>query len=111
MDEITLQCRHPPMNDFFISFFLEQEENFKYFRHFTGQIMLNNAIEKDMWKLTDGRESLKQYRICIVKHWMTIVEMIQRKLDSLPPDGVSEKLQTSELLRKLNFLVDPVRAK
>jgi hypothetical protein len=111
-DEIVLQNRQAAIDDFLITLFTEREDTFKYLKHYAGQLLLNNEIEKEITRsCPEGKYLVKKYRIRIVKHFQASIELLRRKMDTVSPGGVvhaSEILRIIELLKKFEFLILPV---
>lgn len=112
LDEIALQNRHNGIDDLLISIFVERDDTHKYFKHYCGQLLLNNEIEREIIKLSnDGKHLLKKYRIRIILHYQACLELLRRRLETLSPGGLQqapELLHQLELLKKLEFLLTPV---
>lgn len=69
LDEIVVHNRHPPISDFFIALMFQREQTFKYFKHYTGQVMLSADVEKYVKSTKEGNDLLRQMRLRLVKHY------------------------------------------
>ena len=124
MDEIAVQNKSPQINDFFIKLFLESQDNFKYFKHYTGSILLDEKIESKLVAVypIDGKVVLRNLRIQVIKHYevrslfykflslKVCLQLLKTRLGELPEDAVPEMLGVVNLLKSFEFLVSPVRS-